>query len=483
MNNKIRATFIQIATLQYTTISQFHFNRRQMSDDDIPKQKYQYAQLASIDPTNPESKRTNLYALIIDASFPYPIENQGKHMVILKIIDPSYNPFNTDIKTAKFAKVSIFSKDINALPRIHSHGCILRIHRAFANIFKESLQINCELPRSSWAIFKGEIDPAQMSQYSPIANSGKSFTLESSDKTIIDSIREFSLKVLTEKAIEKENCVLLKDAKTQTKDFDVICKAYGFKVKGDSYILKVCDATKTYKVHLKENQAKSLGLCSGDIIKLRGFLAKDAENIVPDKFSNILVLAPHSKAKSEFIESMKSPVYEVYLQLLAHSIIDAPKLITRIVDPKIQGLTIKSLSLSSKGEKIMKLKGFAVDIQPAEVCQWVVKYNKKSKEISLITPSSTLGENEIYAYRIQFLLKDDESAHDDKLYRVILFTGEGMGKEFLPQAVNLLAAENKDKLHKLRLLKKLFLSFNAYLELGVTMNESIMMVTGTEQTI
>ena len=459
--------------MHYAFISSasFHFNKS-MSDDDVPKQKYNYADLSTIDPTNPESKRANLYALIVDASFPYPIENQGKYMVILKIIDPS---------TTNYAKVSIFSKDINTLPRIHFHGSILRIHRAFANIYKESLQFNCELPRSSWAIFKGEADPSLMNQYTPIIHSGKDCSLEDTDFKMINKLREFSQRLLSEKTIEKDNCILLKDAISQSKDFDVICGAYEFKCKGDCYILKVCDSTKFYRVLLKEGQAKSITLCSGDVIKLRGVQWKDANTIVTNNFSNILVLASYSKSKREFIEGMKNPSKEVGLQLLTHSIIDSPKTITKIVDPQIQGMNVKSLKLSDSGEKLMKFIGFAIDIQPAEVSEWVVKYNVKSKEISQLCPTSKLMGNEIYAYRVQFLMKDDECSMDDRLYRVFLFTGDGLGKEMLPAAVNLMAVEHKDKLSELKKLKKLMMSFNAYMELGVTScSGGMLMITGTE---
>ena len=456
-----------------------------MSQEEAPKLKYVYSPLASIDTATPEAKRTNVYGLVVDSSHPYTLENQGKYMCVLKIIDSTYNKYTGDPKTANIAKVSIFAKDITALPFIHHLGCIIRIHRASANIYKESLQLNCEHPKSSWTVFRGEVDPVAISQYDPIIFSGASYTLEDQDKKLIDNLREYSLKLFSEKAFEGDMCIQLKDATKQPNDFDAICQVIGLKHKDSHYVLKVCDPTSSYHVHIGEYFAHSLVLCIGDIIKLRAFLIRDSNNIVVDKFSNILLLPPHSKCRNEFIEKMKNPSKETTLQILNHSILEVPRVISKMTIKQYHSMAIAPLKSMTTSTKLLRVKGYIIDIIPSEVGQWVMKYNLMSKEMSDINTTTILGANEVYAYRMQLLMKDDSCSMDDSLYRVVLFTGEGIGKEMLPGAANLLS--NKEALRQLKRLRKLFLSFNAYVEMAIVPSEvhgqKMWQITDTELTI
>jgi hypothetical protein len=451
-----------------------------MSDDDKPKQKYQYTQLASIDPKSTENKKINIYGVVIDATFPYFLESNGKHLCILKIMDPTFNPATDQ---TKFIKVSIFAKDINMLPRVHSVGDIIRIHRAFPKLFNQTLQINCEMPRASWALFRGDTDPSAVSQYIPLAQSGKTLTIEGVDKKTIDSLREFSCKLLSEKPLGKERCILLKDSASQPKDFDAICQVLSLKQNKTDYTLKVCDNTNALKVHLSEGLAKSLSLIYGDVIKLRGVTAKDAQNLQSDKYSNILVLPQYSKIKAELLQLMKSPSSNINLELLSHSFLENPVKVSKVIDPKLLEKAYSPLSSLLKTEKFLKVKANVVDIQPSEVSQWVVKYNKKSKEIEQVTPTTVLKQDEILCYRIQLILKEEDAA-DDTLYRVVLFTGDESGKEFLPAPLNVSTVANVPLAKKLKKLKKLMMSFNIVCDLGLASHnyggQVMWMVTGTQ---
>jgi hypothetical protein len=437
-----------------------------MQQKDI-NNKYHFTNLESVSPGSADSKHFNIYAIVLDASSPYPLEKKPKSMCTLKIVDQSYNE--------NAIMLSIFSKDSALLPRVHA-PCIIRIHGAFSGKYKGQTQINCELPKSNWAIFDIAFKTLA-TEFTPIGTSGNTL-MEEAENEIITKLRAFAAKYLIEgKSVLEKKLTLLKDAKAQAKDFDSIAMVIGFRQVGDEYILKICDNTMLVKAHLYKELGASLKLCMGDIVKLRGFLMKEDGALHSSVFSNVIVIPAETPLNKKFKEEIIKAPKEVISQLYLHSMLPPPSKITT-VKPEFESLPLGALSSLDSGKGPLHLSLNVVDMFPSDVSEWVVRYNKKTKEI---LPTGSLKENERYAYCVQFIISDEAN----EARRVVLFTGEDAGAELLPTACNLKAKENVAILKKLKQIKKLLML--GMINVGVIahpMKEGHMwLIAGTQITI
>lgn len=86
--------------------------------------------------TSPDPQ--HLYAVIIDASFPYKT-NKDKYICSLKVVDPSLH-----VKSQKgtgdgsdYATVILYAKRFEDLPIVSKIGDIIRVHRATLRLHKQ----------------------------------------------------------------------------------------------------------------------------------------------------------------------------------------------------------------------------------------------------------------------------------------------------------------------------------------------------------
>ena len=71
-------------------------------------------------------------------------------------------------------------------------------------------------------------------------------------------------------------------------------------------------------------------------------------------------------------------------------------------------------------------------VEPSNLAESCVFYDKKSKKFS----SAASGKGEL-VHRMQFLAKDVSTQFDNNLYRVLLYSHEGLGSNFFGKAANL----------------------------------------------
>jgi threonine aldolase len=71
-------------------------------------------------------------------------------------------------------------------------------------------------------------------------------------------------------------------------------------------------------------------------------------------------------------------------------------------------------------------------VEPSDVAESVVCYDKKTKKVS----SAKNGKGDL-VHRMQFLAKDVSTQFNNNVYRMLLYTHEGLGQNFLGKATNL----------------------------------------------
>jgi hypothetical protein len=111
-------------------------------------QKYEYTELAKVSLTATES--TNVYGVIIDATFPYKV-TADKYITSLKIVDPSLHSKGGKPTDNDWAQVVIYADKFEDLPIISKVGDIIRLHRANVRIHNGHRQFNVSIQQfSSW---------------------------------------------------------------------------------------------------------------------------------------------------------------------------------------------------------------------------------------------------------------------------------------------------------------------------------------------
>jgi len=164
----------------------------------------------------------HVYAVIIDASFPYKT-NKDKYICSLKIVDPSLN-----LKREKgtgdasdYATCILYAKRFEDLPIVTRVGDVIRVHRATLRLHNHQRQFNASVfYNSSWALFSAEAN-----ENSPIAYSGKNYSFEKHEAALLSNLRKWSTQYFSSyNVITGDMFVPLNKVQNEKADFDVLAK-------------------------------------------------------------------------------------------------------------------------------------------------------------------------------------------------------------------------------------------------------------------
>lgn len=168
------------------------------------------------------SEAQHVYAVIIDASFPYKT-NKDKYICSLKVVDPSLN-----LKREKgtgdasdYATLILYAKRFEDLPIVTRLGDVIRVHRATLRLHNHQRQFNASVfYNSSWALFS-----AESNENSPIAYSGKNYSFEKNESALLSNLRKWSNQYFSSyNVITSDMFVGLNKVQNEKADFDVLAK-------------------------------------------------------------------------------------------------------------------------------------------------------------------------------------------------------------------------------------------------------------------
>lgn len=106
------------------------------------------------------------------------------------------------------------------------------------------------------------------------------------------------------------------------------------------------------------------------------------------------------------------------------------------VDKKHQALPMTSLydlfHGSQNANSTFRTCFYVTKVEPSDAAESVVCYDKKTKK----TCSAKNGKGDL-VHRMQFLAKDVSTQFNNNVYRILLYSHEGLGSNFLGKATNL----------------------------------------------
>jgi hypothetical protein len=396
-------------------------------------QKYEYTELAKVSLTATES--TNVYGVIIDATFPYKV-TADKYITSLKIVDPSLHSKGGKPTDNDWAQVVIYADKFEDLPIISKVGDIIRLHRANVRIHNGHRQFNVSIQQfSSWAVF-----PAEDNSVAPASYSGKRASFEKHESALLAALRKWvGSHFGSHDGVTSDLYTPLSKAKSAGKDFDVVAKILSIHDLDEyTHELKLADSTgdNWYTLALK---LKFPNVQAGQVVRIRSATYDETSThkqvLALSHYSNILSFASSSK----LARTLGSKVNDDWKQDQAELAKDVPShaIILSEVDKKHAGL--KQTSLNDLFHQEGSLTGntfrttFSVLKVEGPTAELVQSYNKTTKKAS--SAKGTKGGDLIW--RVSLLVKDASTAANSNKYRINVNSHEGLGAEFFGKAANL----------------------------------------------
>jgi hypothetical protein len=241
----------------------------------------------------------------------------------------------------------------------------------------------------------------------------------------------------------------LKSAASQDGDFDVVAKILQvFQLDEYTNELKLKDTSGAvfYTLALR---IKFPHLKEGAIVKIRSATYDETSTakkvLVLQHYSNIMTFISSSKLANTVAGKVSDDKSDEKAALKAKEGGLTPVVLTE-VDKKHASLPVTRLHDlfhdSDNSTNTFRTCFYVTKVEPGNLANAVKSYNKSSKS----TGSAKSGSNLIY--QVQFLCKDVSTQSNNNVYRILLYTHEGLGANFFAGKPSDLSSDKKacDKL-------------------------------------
>ena len=398
--------------------------------------KYEYTELgkASLSQAEPH----HVYGVVIDATFPYKV-NQKLYCCSLKIVDPS---INTGSKGSDYATVVMYADRFEDLPIILRLGDVIRLHRATLRMYNNRRQFNVSMHwNGSWALFSTDRTPVvggPVGDFSAMNHSGNNPTMEKQDVAMLSTLRKWANSYFqSNDVITKDMMVPLKSAKSQKADFDVVAKIMAIH-EMDAYTneLKLRDASgSTYYTlalrlkfpHLKAGQAVRIRSATWDETSAQ------KQVLALSHYSNIMTFIGSSKLAGAVARVQDDAAADK--AELAKAVPSVAVTISDI-DRKFANLPSTSLDelFGGKASGDTFRTSFCVTrVEPGDIREAVKVYDRKAKKVT----SAKGAKGGELVWNVQLSVKDASTLSNANQYRILNYSHEGLGANFLGKASNL----------------------------------------------
>ena len=298
---------------------------------------------------------------------------------------------------------------------------------------------------SSWALYSTDrTSPHGSSADGPYAFSGKRSTHEKQDSSIQTSLRKWASAFFASNNVitDAQTTPLAKAAK-RPKDFDVVAKVLQvFELDEYTNELKIRDNSNEtfYVLALK---LKFPHVRQGSVVRIRSATYDETSNnkrvLILQHYSNIMTFISSSKLAASVSKVSNENATEK--AQLKSAVSMAPVVLTD-VDRKHANLATTSLHdlfhSPDNSTNTFRTCFYVTRVEPGNVNDAVRAYDRKSKK-----SSSAKGAKGDLIYQVQFLAKDVSTQFNNNVYRILLYTHEGLGQNFFAQKATNLHSDSK----------------------------------------
>lgn len=279
-------------------------------------------------------------------------------------------------------------------------------------------------------------------------------------------------------------------AQAQKGDFDVLAKITQIH-EMDEYTneLRIRDQSGT-TFNVLSLKLKFPHLRSGDVVRIRSATYDETSTqkkvLLLSHYSNIMTFVSSSKLAKELKAKVTDDKSSDKAAL--KSAVSLNAVVVSEVDKKLAALPLNSLQdlfHSADSDKELQSRDtfrtqFQITkIEPSDVKEWVKSYDKKTKKAASLKGAAK-GDNLIY--QVQFLVRDASTGSSNNVYRVLLYTHEGLGANFFPVKTDNLH-KNNDARKKLEEYAELLTKFNSHVEAVVERRNGFYFIKDTKLVI
>lgn len=432
-------------------------------------QRYNYTELSKASATSGDPH--HFYAMVVDATFPYKTR-QDHYICSLKIVDASVHAKGG--KGEEYLTLVLFATRFEDLPIIQRVGDIIRVHRAAVRIYKGHKQFNANVYyKSSWVMFSAEKGD---NEFDPLSFSGKNFTFEKHEKATLQNTRKWAQGYLSSNnVISNDMYTALNKAGSQKKDFDSVAKICQVFEKDEfTNELKIRDASNT-TFFCQTLKLKFPNVRTGDVIRIRSAMNDDTASqkvLNLSHYSNIMTLPKDCKLAKDVRSKVNEDKSADKNALASKDTMWNPVILTT-VESKHNNLPQTTLAdlfhYADNDPALAKESTFrttfsVVKVEPGNVSEWVKCYDKKTKKTTSCKGQNCSSKAGNCIYQVQLLCKDVSTQNNNSVYRVLVYTHEGLGSNFFGgnSADNLY--NNKAAAKKLEDYEKQLTRFNAWVD-------------------
>jgi hypothetical protein len=273
----------------------------------------------------------------------------------------------------------------------------------------------------------------------PYAFSGKRATIEKQDSLVLNKLKPWanalfkSTNVGGDRGGKDEHRVDLKKASKEKSDFDVVAKVLQvFELDEYTNELKIRDASGEtfYTLALK---LKFPHIRQGSVIRIRSATYDETSNkrvLVLQHYSNIMTFISSSKLAASLAQVSNETQTE--RTALKSAVSMTPVILTE-VDKKHQNLQTTSLHdlfhSPDNSTSTFRTCFYVTRVEPGSTQEAVRAYDRKTRK----TTSAKGSKGSDLIYQVQFLAKDVSTQFNNNVYRILLYTHEGLGANFFAQ--------------------------------------------------
>jgi len=301
---------------------------------------------------------------------------------------------------------------------------------------------------SSWALYSSDQQTplGQSVGDSPYAFSGKKSTQERQDSAITNTLKKWARQYFAQSnVISDANTTELKKASKEKKDFDIVAKVLQvFQLDEYTNELKLKDGSNEvfYTLALK---IKFPHIRTGSVVRIRSCTHDDTslnkKVLVLQHYSNIMTFINTSKLAATV--SSKVADDKTSEKAALKSKVSMTPIVLTEVDKKHAGLATTQLHdlfhTPDTNTSTFRTCFYVTKVEPGNVNEMVKSYNKGTKKTS--TAKGAKGGDLIY--QVQFLVKDVSTQFNNNVYRVLLYTHEGLGSNFFSTKATNLHGDSK----------------------------------------
>jgi hypothetical protein len=313
----------------------------------------------------------------------------------------------------------------------------------------------------------------------PYAFSGKRATIERQDAAILSTLRKWANNLFQSTNVGGDRVCELKKASKQTGDFDVVAKVLQvFELDDYTNELKLRDQSGEtfYTLALK---LKFPHIRQGSVVRIRSATYDETSAkkvLVLQHYSNIMTFISSSKLAAGL--SKVNNENQTERAALKSSVSMTPVILTE-VDKKHQNLSNTSLHdlfhNPDNSTNTFRTCFYVTKIEPASVAESVKSYDRKTRKS--VSAKNVKGGDLIY--QVQFLAKDVSTQFNNNVYRVLLYTHEGLGANFFAQKPANLHSDTKAA-QKVEESFKLLTRFNSWVDCVVERRNGFYFIKDTK---